>query len=194
MTNEGGFRVKKLQQYDVHIERLKRGINQGKFAELCGLSQSYLSQIEGEKVAMPDHIRDRIEIEFHKYDRRRIAELPFGTSENMTIKAEEPIKSEQVEMTTQEQKDTLFHEVANEIAETLAKKNHDYGDSFHKVYEVFGDMSTFIRLTDKMGRMETLVSGKEPKVDNEPLDDVYRDIAGYCILTLVSKKRLQQEG
>jgi hypothetical protein len=77
MNNEGGFRVKKLQQYDVHVERLKRGISQGKFAELCGIGQSYLSQIESEKVALPDHIRDRIEIEFHKWDRRSIMELPM---------------------------------------------------------------------------------------------------------------------
>lgn len=87
-----------------------------------------------------------------------------------------------------------FHKVASEIADTLVKKNHDYGDSFYDVYKRFGDISTFIRLSDKLGRMSTLINGTE-KVKDEPLEDVLRDIAGYCILTLESKQRLkQQEG
>lgn len=52
-------------------------------------------------------------------------------------------------MMEQEQKDALYHKIANEIAETLSRKNHDYGDSFHDVYSKFGDISTFIRLSDK---------------------------------------------
>ena len=94
---------------------------------------------------------------------------------------------------TSELKPSLFHEVAQEIADTLARKNHDYGDSFQKVYKEFGDLSTFIRLSDKMGRMETLVKGIDPKVSNEPLEDVYKDIAGYCILTLVSKRQIKED-
>lgn len=93
----------------------------------------------------------------------------------------------------QETKDQLFIDVAIDVANTLIKKNHDYGDSFHKVYSSFGDLSTYMRLADKLGRMETLVSGKEVMVDNEPLEDVLRDIAGYCILTLVSKHRLKSQ-
>lgn len=87
-------------------------------------------------------------------------------------------------------KDVLFNSVANEIANTLSRKNHDYGDSFHKIYSEFGDLSTYIRLTDKIGRLKTLIN-KEAKVKNEPIEDAYRDIAGYCILTLVSKQLLQ---
>lgn len=93
----------------------------------------------------------------------------------------------------QDYKDKLFHEIAKQIADTLARKNHDYGDSFHKVYSKFGDLSTFIRLQDKMGRLESLISGKDMKVKDEPLVDVYKDIAGYCILTLVSMYRLREE-
>lgn len=92
-------------------------------------------------------------------------------------------------MMEQEQKDALYHKIANEIAETLSRKNHDYGDSFHEVYSKFGDISTFIRLSDKLNRYETLLT-KDAKV-NESIEDVLRDIAGYCILTLVSKERLK---
>lgn len=76
-----------------------------------------------------------------------------------------------------------------DIADILAKKNHDYGDSFHKVYEEFGDLSTYIRLSDKVGRLKTLMT-HEAQVQ-ESIEDVYRDIAGYAILTLLSIKRIQ---
>lgn len=87
-------------------------------------------------------------------------------------------------------KDILFNNVANEISNTLACKNHDYGDSFHSIYTEFGDLSTCIRLMDKINRLKTLIN-KEAKVKDESIEDTYRDIAGYCILTLVSKQLLQ---
>jgi len=93
---------------------------------------------------------------------------------------------------TQDEKNNLFHQVATDIAEVLSKKNHDYGDSFFDTYKTFGDMGTCIRLTDKVGRLKTLSQGLTMEV-KEPIEDVYMDIAGYCILTLVSKLR-QQKG
>lgn len=92
-------------------------------------------------------------------------------------------------MNDQEQKDEMFRKVASELAEVLVKKNHDYGDSFHKVYEKFGDISTYIRLSDKLGRLANLVKQVDMQVD-ESIEDAYRDIAGYCILTLVSRMRM----
>lgn len=93
----------------------------------------------------------------------------------------------------QEEKDKLFKDVANHVADLVIKKNHDYGDSFHEVYEEFGDLSTLIRLTDKMKRLRNIVSGNEMLIAGESLDDVYEDIAGYCILTLSSITRLEEE-
>lgn len=90
----------------------------------------------------------------------------------------------------QEFKDSLFHNIAEDIARTLAQKNADYGDSFHKVYQEFGDLSTFIRLMDKLGRLESFVRQHHMHVENESLEDVYKDIAGYCILTLASKRKI----
>lgn len=89
-------------------------------------------------------------------------------------------------------KEHIFRKVASDIAELLIKKNHDYGDSFHDVYAQFGDLSTYIRLTDKLGRLKNLVKQVDMRVD-ESIEDVYRDIAGYCILTLVSMKRLGRD-
>ena len=92
---------------------------------------------------------------------------------------------------SQEEKDELFFSTAGHVANILKRKNHDYGDSFFKIYKEFGDLSTLIRITDKIGRLESAVSGKEYKVTDETVDDVYKDIAGYCILSLVSKQRIQ---
>ena len=93
----------------------------------------------------------------------------------------------------QEQKDELFRKVSSDIAETLVRKNHDYGDSFHKVYEQFGDVSTYIRLSDKLGRLANLVKNVDMRVSDESIEDAYRDIAGYCILTLASRMRMEME-
>ncbi len=76
----------------------------------------------------------------------------------------------------------------------LGKKNHDYGDSFYKIYAKHGDFSTWIRLEDKVGRLENIVSGKEMLINNEVIEDIYLDIAGYCILSLASKQKLSEEG
>lgn len=93
---------------------------------------------------------------------------------------------------TQEEKDQLFLDVAEKVARTLSKKNADYGDSFHDVYAKFGDTSSYIRLSDKLGRLENAVLGKDLKVTEETVEDIFWDIAGYAILTLSSKHRLKQ--
>ncbi|WEG14128.1 zinc-finger domain-containing protein [Pullulanibacillus sp. KACC 23026] len=79
-----------------------------------------------------------------------------------------------------------FHEVAGQIANLLAAKNHDYGNSFAKLYTEFGDLSVVIRLTDKLERYKTLINHQH-LVKSESIDDTLRDIAGYAILTLVER-------
>lgn len=85
-----------------------------------------------------------------------------------------------------------FLDIATSIAELLCKKNIDYGDSFHDAYKEFGDISVAIRLSDKINRLTTLVkNGEENARINESIEDVLWDIAGYAILALSSKRRLQ---
>lgn len=84
----------------------------------------------------------------------------------------------------------MFYEVANDVVEILCRKNHDYGDSFFEQYRRFGDISTAIRLHDKLNRIEKLTN-LDAKVNDESIEDTLLDIAGYAILTLVSKKRLK---
>lgn len=165
-----------MNREDISLFRTQRNLSQRVFAELIGIAQSDLSEIETGKRTLTPYMEKRIKETMGRYDRGYMAMMSKGLNE--------------------EKPNTLyetFHKVATDIANTLSEKNHDYGDSFFDVYKKFGDQSTYIRLADKLGRMETLISGKEVLVKNEPLEDVLRDIAGYCILTLVSKTRLKQQ-
>lgn len=96
---------------------------------------------------------------------------------------------------TQEEKDKLFDEAAQIVAGTLKKKNHDYGDSFHEQFKKFGHISSLIRLSDKLGRLEKLTRiGEDNAKVQESIEDTYLDMAGYAILSYTSIIRLRQEG
>ena len=107
-----------------------------------------------------------------------------------------------------EEKDRLFEELGKSIVEflrktnaiddfndgiikLLQKKNRDYGDSAYEVYKDFGDLAMYIRLSDKLRRLKSHTDGLEFHIKNEVVDDIYMDIAGYCILALASRKRLE---
>jgi hypothetical protein len=77
--------------------------------------------------------------------------------------------------------------ICHELAETLIKKNRDYGDSFSKLYQEFGDLSVIIRLSDKLERYKNLVD-KDNLVKDESKEDTLKDTAGYSILTMAMKR------
>ncbi|GFN32496.1 nucleotide modification associated domain-containing protein [Paenibacillus xylaniclasticus] len=68
---------------------------------------------------------------------------------------------------------------------TLICKNSDYGDAFAKRYSKHGILSAFIRMEDKWLRLENLIGGASQQVANESVYDTIKDLAGYCILTLI---------
>jgi hypothetical protein len=75
-------------------------------------------------------------------------------------------------------------EILNSIHESYKRKNHDYGDSFHKSFEKFGLIAPVVRMSDKMGRLETLCQ-KEAQVKEESIRDTLMDLANYCIMTVM---------
>jgi hypothetical protein len=86
--------------------------------------------------------------------------------------------------------DLLVDELTKELAETLKRKNRDYGDSFAKQYAKYGMASSMIRIEDKISRLETLVKNNEKtNVQDESLDDTLLDLCGYSLLTLIERKR-----
>lgn len=68
--------------------------------------------------------------------------------------------------------------ILNELYE---RKNHDYGDSFHKTWEEYGPMMLAIRLDDKLGRFKKLTRD-DAQVKDESVRDTLLDLANYAIM------------
>jgi hypothetical protein len=81
--------------------------------------------------------------------------------------------------------------VLDEMHASYAAKNHDYGNSFSELYQEFGLLSSVIRLSDKLGRLKTLLKA-EPKVKDESIRDTLLDMANYCVMTIMEMDKEAQ--
>ena len=87
--------------------------------------------------------------------------------------------------------ESACYEVANEIAELVIRKQHDYS---HDNINAFGELGILVRSSDKLARLRNLI-GKEGVT--EPRIDAWRDLAGYSILALMLDRdwfKLELEG
>lgn len=85
--------------------------------------------------------------------------------------------------------------ICQELNEIYERKNHDYGDSFHKTFVEEGLAMCRIRLNDKLERFKTLSRGADAKVTDESLIDTLKDLANYAIMTImeIEKGSLKNE-
>jgi hypothetical protein len=91
--------------------------------------------------------------------------------------------SDDYKITKNLERSNEFTNVLNPVAELLEQKNHDYGRSYDRLREEFGEVSFLIRIDDKVNRLKTLV--KHPaQVTTEAVEDTIKDIIGYCTLEL----------
>ena len=88
-------------------------------------------------------------------------------------------------MTTTKTKVQMHREICEEINDLYARKNHDYGDSFHQTFVEEGMAMARIRLGDKFNRFKTLSRSEEQKVDDESIKDTLIDLANYAIMTVL---------
>lgn len=85
----------------------------------------------------------------------------------------------------QENNGCIMHgQICDELTEIYRKKNHDYGNSFHKSFEEFGLTMAAIRMSDKLNRFKTLIKG-EGQVSDESIRDTVMDLANYAIMTVM---------
>ena len=85
-----------------------------------------------------------------------------------------------------------FAEILDPVDELLEQKNHDYGRSYDRLREEFGEVSFLIRLDDKVNRLKTLI--KHPaKVTTEAAEDTIKDIIGYCTLEFCYRREHEQD-
>lgn len=81
-------------------------------------------------------------------------------------------------------------DICKELNELYAKKNADYGDSFHLSYLEEGMAMSRIRLSDKLSRFKTLTKqGSDPQVKTESIRDTLIDLANYAIMTVMEIDR-----
>lgn len=82
-----------------------------------------------------------------------------------------------------------FRQIAEEIAKLYEEKDRLYGDSFGSTYQKLGIISAVTRISDKYNRLCNLATGPTPLNDcGESIEDTLKDMAAYCIMTLMQFK------
>lgn len=76
-------------------------------------------------------------------------------------------------------------DICKEINELYARKNHDYGDSFHQTFLEEGLAMARIRLGDKLARFNALTKSGDQQVNDESIRDTLIDLANYAIMTVM---------
>lgn len=97
-------------------------------------------------------------------------------------------------MTTTKTKVQMHREICEEINDLYARKNHDYGDSFHQTFVEEGMAMARIRLSDKFNRFKTLSRNEEQKVNDESIRDTLIDLANYAIMTVLEMEGANHDG
>lgn len=64
-------------------------------------------------------------------------------------------------------------------------KNTAYDDSFGKTFQELGIISAVTRMQDKFNRIKALATGAKNDVPDESIMDTLRDLANYCIMTVI---------
>lgn len=87
----------------------------------------------------------------------------------------------------------MFKKVASEICELYEAKDRCYSNSFGATYEKLGIISAVTRISDKYNRLCNLAVNKD--VDNlgESIEDTLKDMAAYCIMTIMEMKNGQKD-
>ena len=77
-------------------------------------------------------------------------------------------------------------DLCRELNDIYAKKNADYGDSFHTTYAEEGMAMPRIRLADKLSRFKKLSRNQtDIQVKDESIRDTLIDLANYAIMTVL---------
>ena len=86
-----------------------------------------------------------------------------------------------------------FKQIAEEITALYEKKDRAYSNSFGQTYEKLGIISAVTRISDKYNRLCNLAVNKD--IDNlgESLEDTLKDMAAYCIMTIIAIKDGQKD-
>ena len=88
---------------------------------------------------------------------------------------------------TLENKVEQFKKIAKELSDLYEQKNHNYGDSFGKLYDDLGPTAGLVPLYNKLHRITNLIKGDENHF--ESLEDNFKDLASYAIMNLIEMRK-----
>jgi hypothetical protein len=80
------------------------------------------------------------------------------------------------------------------LHDVYVRKNHDYGDSFSRLFGKYGVTAALVRMEDKWNRLENLAGGAKQRVLDEGLRDTCLDLANYCLMTVMELDRRNAAG
>lgn len=84
-----------------------------------------------------------------------------------------------------------FRAITNKMCNTFEVKNHDYGDSFHKLFEECGMTYAYGHMAEKLERINSLRKN-DAKVKGESMKDSLYDLANYAILTIMELEKKEK--
>lgn len=73
---------------------------------------------------------------------------------------------------------------AQNLVDTLRRKNSDYGNSFSELFSEIGMPYAYIHMAEKLNRIKSIMDSHGTHSVSESMEDSIRDLAGYAILTL----------
>lgn len=92
-------------------------------------------------------------------------------------------------MITVENEIKMFENITKEMNSVFAKKRKDYGQTTSEAFEKFGPLSMYIRMFDKMGRLENLMVKENENRVGEKIEDTLLDLANYAVITLIELQK-----
>lgn len=122
-----------------------------------------------------------------KYEREwfKLKNLDYPHNEKLIKWAENnDIEEKEVNKSMTKTKVEQHLELVTALNKLYEQKNHDYGDSFGKMYRELGIISAVTRISDKYNRLVSLATKPdgERKVLDESIYDTVRDLANYAIM------------
>lgn len=87
--------------------------------------------------------------------------------------------------------DEAIHQIADEIADLVISKQHDYGTGNILNSPAGPEGGIIVRVGDKLNRLWNLVTNKKiPR--NEAQEDSWKDVAGYALIALMVRRGVFQ--
>lgn len=75
-----------------------------------------------------------------------------------------------------------FREITTRMADLYEKKDKDFGNSFSRSVDTYGNIAGLVRISDKFNRLENLLLNGGQEVKDESIKDTLIDLANYSIM------------